>query len=222
MPERRFAIQTKRLQPPPQYHIWSEALEIAELLSLGLSHTSGRGVQQGYSFVFNMERLFEHFVDNCVGRTVSLLNFPGLTAKSQVTTPYAHPHSETKFRFFSRPDNLIVQHGKPKIVVDAKYKRLSDSEGMRDRKPINADVYELVAAMTAHDCRIGLLVYPRVVGDSVLMDHKLHTWTVNAYGTTLLIGALALDLTSLHSRTDLGELDRKLAESLTSLLAERL
>ena len=221
MPDRRIAFQGGRIRPPPQFRVWAEALEIAELLSSGLTHTAGRGIQQGYSFVFNMERLFEHFVEISLGRVVPMLNLPGLTSHSQVSTPYAQPRSGTKIRFFSRPDNLILQDGKPIIVVDAKYKRLTDAEGMWDRKPVNADVYELVAAMTAHDCCIGFLVYPRVVGDSVLTDNELRMWSINAYGTTLCIGALALDLTGLQTHADLDAVDTKLAEALTSLLEER-
>ncbi len=219
-PDRRLALQGGRIQPPPQFRVWVEALEIAELLSSGLTHTAGRGIQQGYSFIFNMERLFEHFVEISLGRAVPLVDLPGLTSQRQVSTPYAQPRSGTKVRFFSRPDNIILQDGKPLIVVDAKYKRLSDAEGMKNRKPINADVYELVAAMTAHNCKIGFLVYPRVVGDSVLTDHELHMWTVHAYGTELCIGALALDLTGLQTHADLDVVDKKLAETLTLLLAE--
>ncbi len=220
-PDRRLALRGGRIHPPPQFRVWIEALEIGALLSSGLSHTAGRGIQQGYSFVFNMERLFEHFVEISLGRAVPMINLPGLTSQPQVSTPYAQPHSGTKVRFFSRPDNLILQDGKPLIVVDAKYKRLTDAEGMRDRKPVNADAYELVAAMTAHNCQIGFLVYPRVVGDGVLTDHELRMWTVNAFGTNLYIGALALDLAGLHTHADLDAVDKRFAEALTSLLSER-
>lgn len=218
-PSRRIALQGARIQPPPQFRVWTEALEISALLSSGLSHSTGRGIAQGYSFVFNMERLFEHFVELTLARAVSKLAQQGHSAQTQVSTAYAEPQPGTRIRFFSRPDNLVLRDGVPSVVVDAKYKRLSDAEGMRNRKPVNADVYELVAAMTAHNCRCGLLVYPRVLGDSVLNDHELHTWTISSFGTTLRVGALALDLSELRVHADLEKIDRTLARALESLLA---
>ncbi|WP_229505202.1 McrC family protein [Massilia mucilaginosa] len=218
-PSRRIALQGGRLQPPPQFRVWTEALEIAALLSSGLSHATGRGVAQGYSFVFNMERLFEHFIELSLARAVAILNKQGFSARTQVSIAYAEPDPGSSIRFFSRPDNLVLRHGVPAVVVDAKYKRLSDAEGMRNRKPVNADVYELVAAMTAHNCRCGLLVYPRVLGDAVLNDHELHTWTVSSFGTTLRVGALALDLSALRVHADLQHIDTTLTAALESLLA---
>lgn len=218
-PSRRLALQGGRIQPPPQYRVWTEALEIAALLSSGLSHATGRGIAQGYSFVFNMERLFEHFVELTLARAVAKMAGRGYSSKTQVSTAYAEPEPGTKIRFFSRPDNLLLQDGAPAVVVDAKYKRLSDAEGMRNRKPVNADVYELIAAMTAHNCHCGLLVYPRVLGDAILDDHTLHTWTVSSFGTTLRIGALALDLRKLRVHADLETIDKTLAAALDALLA---
>jgi len=220
-PNRRLALRGTRVQPPPQFRAWGEALDIASLLSSGLSHSTGAGITSGYSFVFNMERLFEHFVEITLARAVGQLGQDGIGTSRQATTAYAHPKAGTTMSFYSRPDNLVTKHGAPLIVVDAKYKRLSDAEGMKARKPLNADVYELVAAMTAHNCRHGLLVYPRVLGDTVLDDGRLHTWTVNAFGAILTISALALDLSGLRVHTDLQTIDYKLADALASLLDAR-
>nr|WP_284507227.1 hypothetical protein [Caballeronia sp. ATUFL_M2_KS44] len=219
-PDRGAPNRGREFAPPPQFRVWNEALQIASLLASGLAHTTGRGIQHGYSFVFNMERLFEHFVEISLVRALSTLGDSEVTSCRQASTQYATPHWQTKVPFFSRPDNLVVRNGKPLIVVDAKYKRLSDSEGIRNRKPINADVYELVAAMTAHRCPLGLLVYPRVAGDAVLTDSELRMWTVQAFGKCLFVGALALDLTGLRTHADLHAVDQKLGAALSSLITE--
>ncbi len=220
LPDRRLALRSTRIQPPPQFRAWSDALDIASLLSSGLAHSSGAGVAAGYSFVFNMERLFEHFLEISLARAVGLLREDGVAARRQATTAYAHPQAGTSIRFYSRPDNLVTKHGAARVVVDAKYKRLSDAEGMKARKPVNADVYELVAAMTAHDCRHGLLVYPRVLGDTILGDDGLRTWTVSSFGTTLTISALALDLSGLRTHAHLQTIDKQLSDALGPMLRD--
>jgi 5-methylcytosine-specific restriction endonuclease McrBC regulatory subunit McrC len=110
--------------------------------------------------------------------------------------------------------------GSPAIVVDAKYKRLADAEQSSLRKPVNTDVYELVASMTAHDSAQGLLVFPKIVGDSDLGDGLVRTWHVEAFGKTLRVNAVSLDLASLQRARDLRTLDERLAEVVGTLLSQ--
>jgi hypothetical protein len=115
---------------------------------------------------------------------------------------------------YSRPDNVVVVGGSPEVVIDAKYKRLSDAVDAHLRRPNNSDVYELVAAMTAHGCHRGLLIYPRILGDVELLDGELRTWNVDAFGTSLVVGAVGLDLARLRGRADLQALHGRLASLL--------
>jgi 5-methylcytosine-specific restriction enzyme subunit McrC len=219
-PDRSLALRGIRITPPPQFRAWSEALDIASLLSSGLTHTASRGSQHGYSFVFNMERLFEHFVQLRLSQAVKLMPASNVSVSAQVRTRYAVPVDGESAGFFSRPDNIIFRGTKPLAVIDAKYKRLSDSSGTKDRKPTNQDVYELVAAMTAQRCSIGLLVYPKVFGDTILADGELHSWRVESFGVSLHVGAVALDLMKLRSLSDLLNIDQRLVNGLNALLAQ--
>lgn len=218
-PHWRRGFHGRRLHLPPQYRIWSEALDIAALLESGLAQTTGVGTQDGYSFVFNMERLFEHFVESCVRRFAAGASSLGVTWERQVSTAYAEPHLRTSTRFHSKPDNVLARDGRPLVVVDAKYKRLSDDRGLYLGKPVSADLYELGAAMTAQGCKAGLLVYPRVAGDEELLDDRLRVWVVDGFGTRLFLGALALDLTALRSYADLQAIDEHLGDGIRSLLS---
>jgi len=219
VPDRRLAMRGGRLFAPPQYRSWSEALDLAVLLASGLTHSSGNGTSSGYAFAFNMERLFEEFVEGAVSRALRTMESDDLVALAQVTTEYAQPVQMTESKFYSRPDNVIRCAGVPLAIVDAKYKRLSEATDTSSlRKPNNADVYELVAAMTAQSCQTGLLVYPRINGDTELPDDLLRTWNVNAFGTDLTVGAVAIDLSQLRSSRDLDDVDRHLAAILTEML----
>lgn len=217
-PNTALAQRHPVVKPPPQFRAWEPALEICSLLFSGFTHTSNRGTQHGYSFVFNMERLFEHFVENVLKYAVSRISSCVLTSHRQATTLYAYPESPANRGFYSKPDNLLTEGGRAIAVVDAKYKRLSDAEGTRNRKPQNQDVYELVAAMTAHQCNIGVLVYPKVISDSELNDGLLHTWHVNAFGKKLTIGAIALDLMALRSKDGVREIEKTLARAIDKLI----
>ncbi len=219
-PDRSIAMRGMQVNPPPQFRTWTGALEIASMLSAGLSHTASRGSQNGYSFVFNMEKLFEHFVQCSLQRAVSRVEKLKLTVNAQVQTAYAMPTSDGKVVFYSKPDNVVKNVDKAVAIVDAKYKRLSDQSGAKNKKPVNQDVYELVAAMTAQRCRVGLLVYPKVHGDAELSDGDLQVWTVDAFGTTLHVGAVAIDLVGLHSLNDLQKVDQKLASVLQDILSQ--
>lgn len=218
-PHWRRGFHGRQLHLPPQFRVWSEALDIAAMLASGLTQTTGTGSHDGYSFVFNMERLFEHFVESRVRRVAADAGDQGISWERQVSTPYAKPHLRTNTRFFSKPDNVLTRGGNALVVVDAKYKRLSDDRGLDLRKPVSADLYELVAAMTAQGCTAGMLVYPRVLGDEELLDDRLRIWVVDGFGTRLFLGALALDLTALQSYADLQAIDAHLSDGIRSLLS---
>jgi 5-methylcytosine-specific restriction enzyme subunit McrC len=220
-PNTSLVRRQRNITPPPQFRVWGPALEIASLLSDGLAHSNQRGSQHGYSFVYNMERLFEHFVELSLKRVTSVFFKNKLQSYCQASTLYAYPEPPTELKFYSKPDNLLMEGEKSVVVVDAKYKRLSDNDGLKLRKPQNQDVYELVAAMTAHQCRIGLLVYPKVVTDQILNDNQLHVWHVEAFGESLVIGAVALDLMQLVNPHGKDSIDRHLGESLEQLLYEK-
>jgi 5-methylcytosine-specific restriction endonuclease McrBC regulatory subunit McrC len=214
VPSPQLAFRSARIYPPPQYRSWGDALDIAALLAMGLAHTAGFGQYKGYSFVFNMERLFEHFIERAVTRTLAIIDTRDLESRAQEVKAYAEPILRAKRYYYSRPDNVLLREKRTIAVVDAKYKRLSDAENKRLSKPNNADVYELVAAMTAHDCKAGLLIYPHIVGDTELPDGQVRSWRVNTFGVDLKVSAVALDLTELRTTDDLVKVDRRLAEVL--------
>ncbi|WP_206360451.1 5-methylcytosine restriction system specificity protein McrC, partial [Pseudomonas viridiflava] len=90
LPNATLAKRNAVVIPPPQYLAWQPALEIASLLCRALTHT-GWGGTHGYSFVFNLERLFEHFVEITLHRAVTYIAGVSLTNHRQASTLYAVP-----------------------------------------------------------------------------------------------------------------------------------
>ncbi len=200
--ERSLPQRHHHLRPPAQYRAWADALELARLVASGMALSSNGGRISGYSLLFNMERAFERLVEVALGRVVQKLGNGQLSSDRQRSTAYAQPVSTSGKPLYCRPDNVLIRDGIPAMVVDAKYKLLDgDIAGSEGEKgaPISQDVYELVAGMFANGCRVGLLVFP----SSILAgpaSPKVRTWNLDIFGTTARIGALPIDLLSLHSR----------------------
>lgn len=212
-----LAQRYSEIIPPPQYRNWEPALKICSIIYKGLNLNNQTGQYAGYSFLFNMEKLFESFVENLLARSVRNIEKKTLVNKRQYSSLYAKPQGDNN-PFFSKPDNLLMDGDSSVLVVDAKYKRLSDTLGERDRKPQSQDVYELVAAMTAHGCKKSLLVYPKVAGNELLTDGELAVWNVDAFGTDLKVGAIAIDLMELRDKGGLKRIEQSLADTIARLL----
>lgn len=196
--------------PPPQYREYAEPLDIAAQLARGWNHGQMAGDLVGYGYLLDMERLFERFVEKSLVVAASAIDSPHFTVQAQDTIVYARPLNHSGRSYYTRPDNVLYSSGSPLVIVDAKYKMMSDAEFGTLRKPQNGDVYQLVAAMVAHKCTRGLLLYPKINADSELGDGNLRLWQVETNGVLFNLGAAALDLTSLESTHSLKRMDEAL------------
>lgn len=214
-PERSVAQRHMRLMPPPQFQAWKDALELARLLANGMTLSKGGGAGTGYSLLFNMERVFERFVevalDHCTREGGG-----ALTSSRQESVVYGQPFNLGGKALRCRPDNVLRRAGTPIMVVDAKYKLLDDelapSAGEQPNgAPVSQDVYELLGGMLAHGCDAGLLIYP---SNTTGGDAAVRTWRVNVYGKSVRVGALAVDLLSLRSRAEVARLLSKVSSQI--------
>jgi hypothetical protein len=113
---------------------------------------------------------------------------------------------------------VVYSGDDPVLVVDAKYKRLAESETGTTRRPQNSDVYELFASMVAHKCQRGLLIYPRVVAEDELGDVNLRVWSVRNMDRPAVVGAVGVDIASITDSEGLRKLDKHLAELVETML----
>jgi len=200
-----------RSSVPPQYKHYAEAIEIASVLAKGYAHGQEAGQFSGYGYVLNMERLFESFMERTLTAAVETLGSDELEIKAQDTRLYAEAFGHKEKSYYTRPDVVLYQGSIPTLLIDAKYKKFSDAEQGDNRRPENSDIYQMFASLISHKCARGLLVYPRMLTDSDPGVAKIKMWKVPVVGAPLLIGAVAVDISDLSSKSDLEHFDNKIA-----------
>lgn len=205
-PQRSANYRHARLMLPPQFQTWHDALELSRLLASGMVLSKGGGRGAGYSLLFNMERAFERFVEVVLNQCINTNE--DWTSSRQEWITYATPQYEGGKVLRCRPDNVVRRAGIPLMVVDAKYKLLDEELSLNQNDkangaPASLDVYELLGGMVAHNCDLGLLIYPSSTGSS--SAPAIRIWHVSVYGKLVRIGALAVDLLTLTSRTQMAK-----------------
>lgn len=204
--------------PPPQYLHFAEALEIASMLARGYGHGQESGIFSGYGYLLNMEKLFETFIEKSLKNAVNLLQGGAYHIEPQDTILFATPVNHYGRSYYTRPDNVLYIEGKPILVIDAKYKTLTDAEEGPLKKPRNSDIYQLFASTLSHKCDRGLLIYPKTLNDDALPGGKIRYWSHKVNENNILMGAVAVDISGLYSKKELNDFDLH----LTSLLKDFL
>lgn len=201
-------------RPPPQFANYFDAVDIASMVVRGTGHGQSAGQLGGYGYALDMESIFEGFIERSL-RHVSPLAGP-YHAVAQVTRRYATSLSNRR-NYFTRPDNVLYEGEQPKLLVDAKYKLLGDTDSGAVLKPLNSDVYQMVASLVSQRCPRGLLIYPRLEGDSLLGDGTMRWWSVDE--TPYLVGAIALSINDIGNSNGIRAFDHALAHSLREAIA---
>lgn len=137
---------------PPVWHAgrlnarYAPALRLGELIMQHCSADLGAGAYAVAAFVVNMEKVFEAFIGVALREALSA--YPGHTEA---------PAKRTLDRGGAiqiEPDVLHIVDGQPVAVFDAKYKA-EPSAG----KPVNADLYQMLAYCTALNLRHGWIIF---------------------------------------------------------------
>jgi len=138
---------------------WRELVDLARLLLGYRFQTTSGGDTRGFSLLFEMNKLFEQYVERLLKRAVV---GSGLTAHGQsglryclqeIEAPYAH-------RFQTRPDILIKRGNETVLIIDTKWKRISARIDDPKQGVAQADVYQMMAYGRIYDCPRLMLLYP--------------------------------------------------------------
>jgi 5-methylcytosine-specific restriction enzyme subunit McrC len=127
------------------------ALRLGELILRASSIEISRGAISSTAFLFDMNRVFEDFVSTSLRESLQAY---GGEVQFQNTLKL-----DEDGRIPIRPDVIWRQSGRPRAVIDAKYKALRPT-GMP-----NADAYQMLAYCTALGLRCGFLVYAKDSGE---------------------------------------------------------
>lgn len=145
-----------------KYDRLNSAYEKAHIISrffidyLHISH--GYGELSFYSFMINMDKLFEDFVRNIIRLyTPKYTIIDGNRGKKH--------YLDTKMAFtILKPDVIIKKNETIKLVLDCKYKKIpiiQEDDEVDVAKPLPSDIYQMLSYMVGTKCAKGVLVYPK-------------------------------------------------------------
>lgn len=143
------------------------------------------GDQQGISLLFPMEKLFERYVEAWLRANLHV----DASLKGQAASQYLCEHDNTKM-FCLKPD-LLIDTGKQRWILDAKWKRLNAAQRDQNYWLSQADFYQLFAYghkyRTEHDVPGLVLIYPYWSGLKAALP-------IFSYGQGLNLYVLPFDL----------------------------
>lgn len=141
---------------------WAQLLSLAKLLLGDRFQTTSNGNTQGFSLLFEMNKLFEEFVGRSLARACA-----GSAYEVRLQGPrrYALADLQTGLnRFATKPDITIASRGAPELIIDTKWKRLKGAIDDPKYGVSQADVYQMMAYARVYHCKRLLLLYPHHVG----------------------------------------------------------
>lgn len=142
---------------------WHELVSLSKLLLGERFQTTAGGEAQGFSLLFEMNKLFEKYVARMLGRA---LMKDGLSVKSQGGLLYCleERDAEQRGRFQTKPDILVKRGPEVMLIIDTKWKRLSARIDDPKHGVSQADVYQMLAYGRIYRCPRQMLLYPHHAG----------------------------------------------------------
>ncbi len=210
------------LIPPAQYRHFEESLEIASNLAMGNQYSIDGGSSSTYGYILNTEVLYEKFIEETLKFAVRLLGGEYYVSP-QDSKLYAEAITDKDRSYYTRPDNVIYHGESPMLLIDAKYKKFTDSETGNSKRPQNSDVYQLVASLVSYGCRVGILLYPGMgVSTDVGGKSPFHMWKVGSADSLRVVIGVSIDMSCMRDRNEIIHLDRKLSKLVVLLLENTL
>lgn len=143
---------------------FSDIYSFACMLLEGLAPDARRGEVETFSLLFDMEQVFERYIAAFLASEV----MPRFSDASLYPQAKGHRHSlylDGQDKVLRMAPDLLFVHesggAQTTLIVDTKWKRLSEEEGAR---PSRADLYQLYAYLHRYDCQRAFLLYPQAAG----------------------------------------------------------
>ncbi|MDT3738547.1 MAG: hypothetical protein RO257_03485 [Candidatus Kapabacteria bacterium] len=134
--------------------------EFAKMFLLKLVGDYSKTKNTNFSFMFDMNILFEQFIAGFIRREnlLSGTKYNNFEMKDQKSS--GKYISEKPNAFMLKPDISFWENGNCKLIIDTKYKLLDDTD---DKKygVSQSDAYQMYAYAMKYDCERVILLYPQ-------------------------------------------------------------
>ena len=161
----KFTVtEAERIQLNRLNHRYEPLLNMARIFLQGLAYVSSVGKQQAYSFVFDMNALYETFIINFIRKNRNVLPARFLDCEFLPQTRGATLHlarQNERSVFLLKPDLAFKRGDEYPLLLDLKYKRLKTELTSRGVSP--ADIYQMYAYAQRYKCPEVLLLYPLTI-----------------------------------------------------------
>jgi 5-methylcytosine-specific restriction enzyme subunit McrC len=151
-----------RGHPDPVFNRQNERFEDVYSFSCmvleGQAADARRGHVETFTLLFDMDKVFERFIAAFVQAEV-IPKIDGAVARPQGKgdcRPLFHDPHAKRGVLNLKPDLIVERAGKT-LVLDTKWKRLSEAKAAR---PSDPDLYQLYAYLHRYDCERATLLYP--------------------------------------------------------------
>lgn len=155
-------ITFHRSEPDPIFNRQNERFEdvysFACMVLEGMAADTRTGRVETFSLLFDMDKVFERFVAAFIQAEV-IPQIEGAVARPQGKGDRRvlfHDPKEQRGVLSLKPDLLIEGNGKT-LVLDTKWKKLSEAKNAR---PSDPDLYQLYAYLHRYNCERATLLYP--------------------------------------------------------------
>lgn len=183
------------------------ALTLATLILNAASITAHSGLVRSVDFVFDMNRVFQQFLETALREAMRKEHGGELRRETRgwldESVDGKKAHLELK------PDISWWRSGMPRAIVDAKYKSLVDKKTMP-----NADAYQMLAYCIGFGLPRGFLVYAKEA------DEPVGSRRIVKHGYEIEVRSLNVEKEPKQLLADVDTLAREIAETTSAMKAQ--
>ena len=137
---------------------WHWLIKMADMLLTNQFQSTSGGKSMGFSFLFDMNKLFEEYLSRRIQKVGEKL---GYKVELQDREKFCLTDHQSKDRLFKiKPDIVVKSDEEVLHVIDTKWKRLKPKSEERDMDVSNADVYQMMTYGQLHNSQRLTLLYP--------------------------------------------------------------
>lgn len=155
-------LRWDRIVPDRTNARWQGLLRLARLILGERFQNSAAGAADGFALLFDMNALFERYVEKLLA-PIAVAAGTRLVGQGGRRS-CLFPEGDGSGLFETLPDLQIVRDGRTALVIDTKWKPLSDPASDRKMGVSQADIYQMMAYAQVYDCDALVLLYPHHAG----------------------------------------------------------